>query len=88
MLQSMGSRRVRHDLVTEQQVIFGGSQAAHAVKNLCANAGDIRDAGLSLGSGEAPEVGNSNSFSLAWRIPRIQEMDKLQSKWSQKVGHN
>ena len=66
MLQSMGSQRVRHDLVTEQQqMVFGGSQVAQVVKNLPANAGDVRDAGLILGSGETPEVRNGNLFILA-----------------------
>ena len=30
------------------------------VKNLCANAGDARDVGLSLGLGRSPAGGNSN----------------------------
>ena len=36
------------------------SQVALVVKNLSANAGDIRDAGLIPGSGRCPGEGNSN----------------------------
>ena len=44
----------------------GGS----SVKNLPANAGDIRDAGLILGSGRFPGGGYGNPPSiLAWGIP-------------------
>ena len=46
---------------------FGGScstkrasQVALVVKNLPANAGDTRDAGLIPGSGRSPGVGNDN----------------------------
>ena len=61
-----GSQRVRHNLVTEQQqMVFGGSQVVQVVKNLPANAGDVRDAGLILGSGETPEVRNGNLLILA-----------------------
>ena len=46
------------------------SQVVLVVKNLSANAGDIRDAGLIAGSGRFPggEHG-SHSSNLAWRIP-------------------
>ena len=84
VLQFKGSETVRHDSVTEQQqMVFGGSQVAQVVKNLRADAGDVREAGLILGLGETPEVGNGNSFILAWRIPRTQETGKLQAKRSQ-----
>ena len=36
------------------------SQVALVVKNLSANAGDIRDAGLIPGLGRSPEGGNDN----------------------------
>ena len=46
------------------------SQVAWVVKNLPANAGDIRDAGSIPGSGRYPVVGSGNHSSiLAWRIP-------------------
>ena len=39
---------------------WGASQVALVVKNLLANAGDIRDAGLIPGSGRSLRVGNGN----------------------------
>ena len=46
-----------------------------AVKNLLANAGDIRDLGLIPGSGRSPGEGHGNLLShiLAWRIPWTEE---------------
>ena len=38
----------------------GGSQVALVIKNLPASAGDIRDAGLTPGSGGYPERGHGN----------------------------
>ena len=39
------------------------------VKNLSANAGDIRDVGLILGSGKYPGVGHGNpSSTFAWTM--------------------
>ena len=35
------------------------------VKNLSANAGDVRDAGLTPGSGRCPGVGNGNPFQYS-----------------------
>jgi len=48
------------------------------VKNLPANAGDIRDLGLIPGSGRSPEMA-TNSNILAWRIPWTEEPGRLQS---------
>ena len=42
--------------------IFWSSQVALVVKNLPANAGDIRDADLIPGSGRSPGGGNGNPF--------------------------
>ena len=59
------------------------------VKNLPANARDIRDAGSVPGFGRSPGGGHSNPLSiLAWRIPWAEESDGLQSIGSQTVGHN
>ena len=45
-------------------------QVAPVVKNLLANAGDIRDAGSIPGSGRSPGRGQATHSSiLAWRIP-------------------
>ena len=59
------------------------------VKNLPANAGDIRDAGSTSGSGRSPGVGNDNPLQYsclenpidkgAWQATVI---------GSQRVGHN
>ena len=47
MLQSMGWQGVGHDLAIEQQhEIFRGSQMGLVVKNLPANAGDIKRRGF------------------------------------------
>ena len=60
--------------------LFGGfysaSQVVLVVKNLPAEAGDIRDVGLIPGSGRSLEKGMApHSRSLAWRIP-----------WTEKPG--
>ena len=56
------------------------SQVALVVKNVPANARDIRDAGSIPGSGRSPggEHGNHSSV-LAWGIPRTEEPGGLQS---------
>ena len=55
------------------------------VKNLPANAGDIRDSGQ-----EDPleEGMSTHPSTLAWRIPWTEEPGKLQSTGSQRVGHD
>ena len=51
----------------DNQVVLG-------VKNLPANAGDIRDAVSIPGSGRSPGVGfKTHSSILAWRILRTEE---------------
>ena len=54
------------------------------VKNLHANAGDVRDAGL------IPQSGRSSAHSniLAWRIPWTEEPDGLQSMGSHRIGRD
>ena len=47
-------------------MVNGASQVALVVKNLPANAGDIRDAGLILGSERYPEGGHSNPLQYPW----------------------
>ena len=60
------------------------------VKNLPANAGDVRDMGVrSLGRKDPFEVGvATHSSILARRIPRTEEPSRLQSTVSQRVGPN
>ena len=57
---------------------------ALVVKNLTANAGDIRDAGSIPGWEDPLKQGMaSHSSILAWRIPRTEEPGGLQSIGSQ-----
>ena len=57
------------------------------VKNLPADAGDIRDGSLSR---EDPleEAMATHSSTLAWEIPWTEEPGRLQSMRSQRVRHN
>ena len=64
---------------------FWASQVALVVKNLPANAGDVRDAGL------IPQLERemeTYSSILAWKIPRTEEPGRLQSTGSQRIGHD
>ena len=54
------------------------------IKNPPANAGGVRDAGSIPGS----EGMATHSSFLAWRIPQIEEPDRLQSIGSLRVGHD
>ena len=57
------------------------------VKNLPANAGDIRDTVRSLGWEEPLEEGMAiHSSILVWRIPWTEEPGRLQFIGSQRVG--
>ena len=59
------------------------------VKNLPANAGDLRDAGLVPGSGKSLEKGTATHSSiLAWRMPWTEGPDGLWCKGLQRVGHD
>ena len=59
------------------------------VKNLPANAGDIRDVGSVPGLGRCPGGGHGNPlYYLAWRSPWTQEPGGLQSIGSHRVGHD
>ena len=59
------------------------------VKNLPANAGDIRDVGSILGLGRSSGTGHGNSLQYsAWRSPWTKEPGGLQSIGSQRVGHD
>ena len=61
------------------------SQVALVVKNLLANAGDIR----SLGWEDPLKEGTTTHSSiLAWRIPRTEEPGRLQCTGSQIIRHD
>ena len=54
------------------------------IKNLPANAGDIRDVGLIPGSEDPLEEGMATHSSIiTWRIPWTEEPGRLQSMGSQ-----
>ena len=59
------------------------------VKDLPANAGDIRDTGSIPELERFPGEGHSNPFQiLAWRILWMEDPGRLQSMGSQRVRHN
>ena len=65
------------------------SWVALVVKNLPANAGDLRKEGLIPGLGHPLEEGMATHSSiLAWRIPWTEEPGGLQSIGSQRVRHD
>ena len=65
------------------------SQVVLVVKNLPANAGDIRDMGLIRGSGRSPGGRHSNPLQdSSWRIPWTEQPGRLQSLGLQRVRHN
>ena len=66
-----------------------GAQKNKVVKNLPANAGDIRDVGSITGSGRSPGGGHGNPLStLPWRIPWTEEPGRLQFIGSHRVGRD
>ena len=64
VVQSMGSQRAGHDWATELNWADGGIQVALVVKNLPANAGNVKDSGSIPGSGRSP--GEENGMPLQY----------------------
>ena len=65
--------------------VYQTSQVVLVVKNLLANAGDIRDTGSSLGWVDPLEEGMATHSSiLAWRSPWTEEPGRLQCMGSQR----
>ena len=65
------------------------NQVALVVKNLPANAGDVRDVGSIPGSEDPLEEGMATHSSiLVWRIPWTEEPGGLWSMGLQRVGHD
>ena len=98
-----GSQRVRDDWVMNTSGIWILVLQVHlcelprplwtslplVVKNLPANAGDIRDINLILpGSGRSPGGAATHSNIVTWRIPWAEEPGRLQSIKSQRVRHD
>ena len=59
------------------------------VKNTPVNAEDTEDMARSLGQEDPLEEDMATHSSiLAWRIPWTEELGRLQSMGSQRIGHN
>ena len=58
------------------------------VKNLPANAGDVRDMGLIPGLGRSPGGAHGSPLQYSWRIPWTEEPGGLQCTRSQRMGHD
>ena len=63
-------------------------QAALVVKNIPAQAGDVRDAGLIPGSGRSPGGGHGNPLQCSCLGNPMDRGAWLQSIGSQRVKHN
>ena len=75
-------------IYTHNEIIMDFSSGT-MVKNLPANAGDVRDANSIPGSEDSLEEGMATHSSiLAWKIPRREEPGGPQSKGSQRVEHD
>ena len=62
---------------------------ALVVKNLSANAGDVRDVGSNPGLGRSPGGGHGNPLQYSFlEIPRTEKPGRLQSIVSHRVGHD
>ena len=61
---------------------------AQVVKNLPANARDLRDASSIPGSGRFPGGEHGNPLQYSWRTPWTEEPGELQSVGFQKVRHH
>ena len=73
------------------QVGLRASQVVLVIKNQPANAGDIREIGLTPGQEDPLEEGMATqSGILAWRIPWTEESDRLHVQFigSQRVRKN
>ena len=68
---------------------FLASQVVLEVKNLLANAGDAKDAGLIPGSGRAPGVGHGNALQYSF-LGNSTDRGAwwATSMWSQRIRHN
>ena len=64
------------------------SQVALVVKDLLANARDIKDSGLIPVLGRSSGEMATHSSILVWEIPWTEESCGLQSIESQRVGHD
>ena len=82
---------ILQEIHLEKELPLGerASQVAPVVKNLPGNAGNTINMGSIPGSGRSLEEERATHSSiLAWRIPRTEEPDGLQSMGSQRAGHD
>ena len=86
-LTTQWSRKVHH-IPSNIWLMRVASQVAHLVKNMPANAGDPRDAGLIPGLGRClrKEMATHSSI-LAWKIPWQRSLLGY-SPWGCRVGHD
>ena len=85
-LQSMGSQRVRHDWATSLHEVLLGLPGGSMVKNLPAK---LETWVRSLGKEDSLEkemATHSNIFAV--KVPWTEELGRLQSIGSQRVGHD
>ena len=66
MLQSMGSQRVRHDLLIKQQYVVGGFRGVPNDKEPTCQCRNIRDTGSIPGSGRSPGGGHGNQLQFSY----------------------
>ena len=81
----MGSQRVRHDWAT---FTFTSFLMVLVVKNLPANAGDVRDSGSIPGSGRSPGGGHDNPLQYSCLENPMDRGAWWATIGSQRVGHN
>ena len=77
-----------HDLTKKKNpshILNWASVMVQTVKNMPANAGDP---GSIPGSRRSSGEGDGNRYSIAWRIPWTEELGRLLSMGSQRVGHD
>ena len=87
----MKKRNESENLLQNTQLISITSQVALVVKNLPANAGDVKDTGSIPGSGRSPGGGHGNPLQrscLENPIPWTEEPGGLQSIGLQRFRHN
>ena len=64
------------------------SQVALVIRNLAANAGDVKDVGSIPGEDPLEKEIATHCSTLAYRIPWTEEPGVLQSIGSQRIGHD
>ena len=76
------------DMITTLSLVKVTYVVALMVKNMPANAGDVRDVGSIPRLGRCPGGGCSNPLFLPGESPLIKEPGRPQSTGSQRVGHD